>query len=339
MTAIAAITSDAGVQTMKAIAQTEYGAPEVMNLVEVAKPTPQADEVLIKVQSASVDAGVWHLMRGTPFLIRLIYGGLRRPKYPIIGSAIAGEVEAVGDNVTQFQPGDLVFGDLSASGFGGFAEYVCAPATAVVAQPTNLTFDAAATVPVSAVSALQGLRDVGQLQPGQRVLVIGAAGGVGSFAVQIAKALGAEVTGVCSAHKRDRVRQLGVDHVIDYSHPALTQPDQPYDLILDTAAYRDFVDYLPALRPGGTYVMVGGSTPAFFRALLLGPWIGKRRDRQVKSLAAASKQVDLLTLKEMIEAGQVKPLCDRTYPLSQVPDAIRALEQRQVTGKVAITIA
>ena len=168
---------------------------------------------------------------------------------------------------------------------------------------------------------------------------VGAAGGVGSFAVQIAKALGAEVIGVCSAHKIGQVQQLGADLVIDYTHPELTQPAEPYDLILDTAAYRDFTDYLPALKPGGTYVMVGGSTPAFFRAMLLGSWIGKRRDRQVKSLAAAPKQADLITLKAMIEAGQVTPLCDRTYSLSQVPDAIRALEQRQVTSKVAIAIA
>jgi NADPH:quinone reductase-like Zn-dependent oxidoreductase len=264
--------------------------------------------------------------------------GLRRPKHQILGSAIAGEVEAVGADVTQFQPGDRVFADLSESGFGGFAEYVCAPETALAIQPTNLTFEAAATVPVSGMAALQGLRDMGQIQSGQRVLIIGAAGGVGSFAVQIAKALGAEVTGVCSAHKADQVQQLGADRTLDYSHLEATQLDQPYDLILDTAAYRDFADYLPALKPGGIYVMVGGSTSAFFRAMLIGPWIGKRRDRQIKCLASAPKQADLLTLKEMIEAGQVKPLCDRTYPLNQVPDAIRALEQRQVSGKVAISI-
>ncbi|NEQ47194.1 MAG: NAD(P)-dependent alcohol dehydrogenase [Leptolyngbya sp. SIOISBB] len=323
---------------MQAIAQAEYGAPDVLSLVDVAKPVPQDDEVRVRVRGASVDAGVWHLMRGTPFLIRLIYGGLRKPKHSILGSAIAGEIEAVGSTVTQFQPGDLVFGDLSESGFGGFAEYVCAPATTLAPLPEHLTFEAAATVPVSGLAALQGLRDVGQIQSGQRVLIVGAAGGVGSFAVQIAKALGADVTGACSSAKVAMVQQLGADRVIDYTHAAVTHPDQPYDLILDTAAYRPFADYFSALKPGGTYVMVGGSTSAFFRAMLLGPWVGKRRDRQVKCLTSKLNQADLLTLKELIEAGKVTPFCDRTYPLSAVPQAIRDLEERQVQGKVAITL-
>ena len=323
---------------MKAIAQTEYGSPEVLHLVNVARPLPQDDEVLVKVNAASVDAGVWHLMRGTPFLIRLIYGGLRKPKHPILGTAIAGQVEAVGTAVTQFQPGDMVFGDLSESGFGGFAEYVCAPATALAPLPETLSVEAAATVPVSGLAALQGLRDVGQIQSGQRVLIVGAAGGVGSFAVQIAQALGAEVTGACSASKVAMVEQLGADRVIDYPHPDVTHPDQPYDLILDTAAYRPFADYFSALQPGGTYVMVGGATSAFFRAMLLGPWVGKRQQCQVKCLTSTPNQADLLTLKELIEAGKVTPFCDRTYPLSDVPQAIHELEQRQIKGKVAITL-
>ena len=327
-----------GLQTMKAIAQTVYGAPEVLHLVNVAKPVPQANEVLVKVNAASVDAGVWHLMRGTPFLIRLIYGGLRKPQHSILGSAIAGQVAAVGTAVNQFQPGDMVFGDLSESGFGGFAEYVCAPVTALAPLPATLSFEAAATVSVSGLAALQGLRDVGQIQPGQRVLIVGAAGGVGSFAVQIAKALGAAVTGACSASKGGMVLQLGADRVIDYAHSAVTHPEQPYDLVLDTAAYRPFADYFSALQPGGTYVMVGGSTSAFFRALLLGPWAGKRRDLQVNCLTAAPNQADLLTLKDLIEAGKVTPFCDLTYPLSDVPQAIRDLEQRQIKGKAAIIL-
>jgi len=323
---------------MQAIAQTEYGAPEVLHLVDVAQPVPQADEVLVRVRGASVDAGVWHLMRGTPLLIRLMYGGLRKPKHPILGSAIAGEVVAVGPSVTQFRPGDAVFGDLSESGFGGFAEYVCAPEPALVRKPENLTFEAAATVPVSGLAALQALRDVGQLQAGQRVLVVGASGGVGSFAVQIAKAWGAVVTGVCHTTKVGMVRQLGADQVIDYTQTDVTQAAEKYDLILDTAAFRSFADYLPALTPGGTYVMVGGSTPAFFRAMLLGPRVAKRRDRQVKCLTSRPNQADLETLKTLVEAGQVTPCIDRTYPLSEVPAAIRQLEQRQVQGKVAIAV-
>lgn len=338
MSVVSPVMPEQGVQIMKAIAQMEYGAPEVLHLVNVAKPIPQDDEVLVKINAASVDAGVWHLMRGTPFLIRLIYGGLRKPKHSILGSAIAGEVEAVGAAVTQFQPGDAVFGDLSESGFGGFAEYVCAPATAFANKPENLSVEAAATVPVSGLAALQGLRDVGQIRSGQRVLIVGAAGGVGSFAVQIAKAFGADVTGVCSSSKVAMVQQLGADLVIDYAHSAVTHPEQPYDLVLDTAAYRPFANYFSALKPGGTYVMVGGATSAFFRAMLLGPWVGQRRDLQVKCLASTPNQADLLTLKELIEVGKVTPFCDRTYPLSDVPQAIRDLEQRQIKGKVVITV-
>ncbi|MEM7066297.1 MAG: NAD(P)-dependent alcohol dehydrogenase [Cyanobacteria bacterium P01_B01_bin.77] len=325
-------------QTMQAIVQTDYGAPDVLSLAEVARPIPQEGEVLVRVRGASVDAGTWHLMRGTPFLIRLIYGGLRQPKHSILGAAIAGEVAAVGKDVTQFQPGDAVFGDLSESGFGGFAEYVCAPASALASMPQNLTFEAAATVPVSGLAALQALRNTGQVQAGQRVLVVGASGGVGSFAVQLAKAFGADVVGSCRTQKVKMVHQLGADHVIDYTQTDITQTDRPYDLIVDTAAYRPFEDYFSVLKPGGTYVVVGGATSAFFRAMLLGAWLGKRRDRIVKSLTSTPNQADLQTLKELVEAKKVVPYCDLTYPLSAVPEAIRHLENRQVTGKVAITI-
>lgn len=321
---------------MKAIVQTEYGSPEVLSLAEVSQPTGSDQDVLLKVRAASVDAGIWHLMRGTPFLIRLIFGGLRRPKYTILGSAVAGQVEAVGQAVTQFQPGDEVFGDLSESGFGGFAEYVCAPESALTLKPTNLTFEAAATVPVSGLAALQGLRDAGQLQPGQTVLILGASGGVGSFAVQIAKAWGAEVTGVCSTGKVEMVRNLGADHVIDYTQTDVTRTGKQYDLILDAAAYRSFFDYLQILTPGGAYVMVGGSTGEFFRAMFLGPLVSKFMSRQVKCLASRPKPADLLTLKELLETGKVVPIVDRIYPLSEAPAAIRYLEERRVKGKVAI---
>lgn len=323
---------------MKAIVQTEYGSTDVLSLAEVDKPIVADNGVLVRVYAASVDAGNWHLMRGEPFLIRFIFGGLRKPKIKILGSSMAGRVEAVGQNVTQFQPGDEVFGDLSECGFGAFAEYVCATEAALALKPTNASFEAAATVPDSALAALQGLRDDGQIQAGQKVLINGASGGVGMFAVQIAKALGAEVTAVCSAKKVDRVRSLGADHVIDYTQIDFTQTGQRYDLVLDTAAYRSVFDYLPILTIEGTYVLVGGSTAQFFKVMLLGSWISRISRRMVKCLAASPNQTDLVTLKEWMEAGQIVSYIDRCYSLSEVPTAIRALEQRQVFGKIAIQV-
>ncbi|MEM9163391.1 MAG: NAD(P)-dependent alcohol dehydrogenase [Cyanobacteria bacterium P01_F01_bin.4] len=323
---------------MKAIVQTEYGPPEVLSLEEIDTPVLQDNEVRVKIQAASVHAGDWHLMRGTPFLIRLMFGGLLKPKHPILGTDLAGQVEAVGKDVTQFKPGDEVFGELSECGFGAFAEYACAPEKALALKPANLTFKAAAAVPVSALAALQGLRDVGQLQPGQRVLIHGASGGVGSFAVQIAKAFGAEVTGVCSTQKVEMVRSLGADHVIDYTQTDVTQTGQRYDLMLDAAAYRSVTDFLPALTPQGTYVMVGGSTARFFQAMFLGAWLTRQTSQKVKCLASKPNQADLVTLKDLIEAGKLVPAIDRCYPLSEVPAAIRYLEQRQVQGKVAISV-
>jgi NADPH:quinone reductase-like Zn-dependent oxidoreductase len=251
---------------------------------------------------------------------------------------MAGRVEAVGKAVTQFKPSDAVFGDLSESGFGAFAEYVCAAATALVLKPTNLTFEQAATVPASALAALQGLRDVGQIQPKQKVLIHGASGGVGSFAVQIAKAFGAEVTGVCHTQKVDMLRSLGADHIIDYTQQDCTQTGQQYDLILDAAAYRSVTDFLPALTPQGTYVMVGGAPARFFQAMLCGPWISQTTHRHVKCLTSRPNQADLTTLKELIEADKILPAIDRSYPLSQVPTAMHRLEQRQVKGKIVITV-
>lgn len=326
------------VRTMKAIVQTEYGSPDVLSLAEVDQPLVPDNGVLVKVHAASVDAGVWHLMRGTPFLIRLIYGGVRKPKYTILGSAIAGRVEAVGKAVTQFQPGDEVFGDLSESGFGGFAEYVCAPEAALALKPSNLSFEEAATIPVSGLAALQALRDVGQLQSGQKVLVLGASGGVGSFAVQIAKALGAEVTGVTSTHKVEMVAKLGADQVIDYTQTDVTLAENQYDLILDAAAFRPFSAYLPILTATGTYVAVGGSTGDFLRAMVLGSFVSKAAGQQVKSLESKPNKADLVTLKELAEAGKLIPFIDQTFSLEDVPAAIRLLEDRCVKGKVAIRV-
>lgn len=323
---------------MQAIVQTEYGSTATLSLQTVPQPQPQADEVLVKIQAASVHAGDWHLMRGEPFLIRLIFGGLFKPKYTILGSDMAGQVAAVGANVTQFKPGDAVFGDLSESGFGAFAEYVCVSAQTLVEKPTNLTFAAAATIPVSGVAALQALRDVGQVQPGQRVLINGASGGVGSFAVQLAKAWGATVTAVCSTTKIAMVKSLGADQIIDYTQADPTQTEQPYDLILDAAAFRSVLDFVPALKPQGTYVSIGGSTACFFQVMLLGPLLSKVTKRNLKSLASEPKREDLETLKTLIEAGKLTPALDQQYSLGEVPAAIRQLEERQVQGKVVIKI-
>jgi NADPH:quinone reductase-like Zn-dependent oxidoreductase len=251
---------------------------------------------------------------------------------------MAGTVEAVGKEITQFQPGDEVFGELSSCGFGAFAEYVSVPEKVLAHKPNNLNFEAAATVPVSGMSALQALRDFGEIKAGQRVLINGASGGVGSYAVQIAKALGAEVTGVCSTQKMAFVRSLGADKVIDYTQTDCTQTAQPYDLIVDTAAYRSAKDFMPALTSHGIYVLVGGDTSRFFQVMLFGGWMAGKGDRQIKCLEQQSSQADLQVLTELIEAGKITPAVERCYGLPEVPDAIRHIENRKVQGKVAITI-
>ncbi len=323
---------------MKAIFQTKYGSPDVLSLVDIDQPVVPDDGVLVRVHATSVHAGDWHLMRGDPFLIRCIFGGILQPKIKILGTDIAGTVEAVGQDVTQFQLADEVFGDLSECGFGAFAEYVCVPAAALAFKPTNSSFEEAATIPVSALAALQGLRDVGQLQPGQKVLINGASGGVGSFAVQISKALGAEVTAVCSTKKMEMVRSIGADQVIDYTQIDITKSGQKYDLILDIAAYRSVFAYLPILTPQGSYVLVGGSTARLFLVLLFGSVISKISCRQVQCQVSKPNPADLAILRDLIESGKIKPLIDQHYNLSEVPTAIRRLEQGQVCGKVAISV-
>lgn len=325
-------------ETMKAIIRDQYGSTDVLRLAEINKPAVPDNGVLVRVHATSVNAGDWHLMRGTPFLIRLMFGGILKPTINILGIDVAGRVEAVGKEVTQFQPGDEVFGDLSECGFGAFAEYACATEAALVLKPSQITFEEAATVPDAALAALQGLRDCGQIQPGQKVLINGASGGVGSFAVQIAKAFGAEVTGICRTEKMDQVRSIGADHVIDYTQRDVTKGEERYDLILDAAAYRSVFDYLPLLTPEGTYVLVGGSTARFLRVMVLAPWISRISRRQVTCLASTPKQDDLLTLSELLVAGKIAPLIDQRYPLSEVPTAIRRLEQRQVIGKLSIYV-
>ena len=322
---------------MKAMVHTQYGSPDVLRFADVEKPTPNDGEVLIKIHAASANAADWHLLRGDPFLLRLQFG-LLKPKKQILGADIAGRVEAVGPNVKGLQPGDAVFGDISGSGFGGFAEYVAVPEHAVIQKPSSLTFEQAAAVPLAAVTALQGLRDKGQLKPGQKVLINGASGGVGTFAVQIAKSFGAEVTAVCSTTKVDMVRSLGADHVIDYTQEDFTRNGQQYDLVLGANGYHPIGAYKRALTPTGTYVMSGGSMVQLFQALLLGPLHSMTGSRKMRNLLAKPSTQDLAFVKGLIETGKVVPVIDRSYPLREVADAIRYLEKGHARGKVVITV-
>jgi len=321
---------------MKAIVYTKYGPPDVLQLKEVEKPAPRDDEVLIKVHAASVNSWDWDLLRGTPFLARL--GGLLKPKYKILGADIAGRIEAVGRNAKQFQPGDEVFGDISGCSWGGFAEYVCARENALALKPASMKFEEAAAVPAAAISALQGLRNKGQIQPGQKVLINGASGGVGTFAVQIAKYFGAEVTGVCSTRNLDMVRSIGADRVVDYTKEDFTKSGQSYDLILAVAGYHPISAYKRALSPKGIYVMCGGSNAQMFQGLLLGPWISMIGNKKMVALSAKPNKEDLVFIQELVEAGKVVPVIDRRYPLSQVAEAIRYLEKGHAQGKVVITV-
>lgn len=324
---------------MNAIVLHQYGSPDVLNLEEVPKPTPKENEVLVKVHATSVNAGDWHLMRGDPFLIRL-GAGLRKPKTKLLGADVAGQVEAVGSNVTQFRPGDAVFGDLSRYGFGAFAEYVAAPEDAFVLKPANHSFAQAAAVPEAAVTALQGLRDHGQIQPGQTVLINGASGGVGTFAVQIAKALGAEVTGVCSTGKVEMVRSIGADHVIDYTQEDFTQNGRHYDLILAVGGDVPISAYRRALSPQGRYVMIGGSSmKQLFQAMFMGPWLSMTGSQKLGLMLVKPNQQDLAFVAELLETGKVVPVIDKAYPFSDLPDAIRYLEAGRAQGKVVINVA
>jgi NADPH:quinone reductase-like Zn-dependent oxidoreductase len=324
--------------SMQAMVYTRYGAPsDVLRLIEVDTPTPQDNEVLIKVEASSVNSAELHLIRADPFLVRMSTG-LRKPTPTIPGADVAGRVEAVGKAVTRFQPGDAVFGDLSASGRGAYAEYVAANENALLMKPDNLTFEQAAAVPLAGVTALQGLRNKGHVKAGQTVLIIGASGGVGSYAVQIAKSYGAEVTGVCSTKKVDMVRSMGADHVIDYTHMDVTQSDQQYDLILDAAAFRPFSAYKRILSPRGIYIFAGGTTAGLFRTMLLGPLMSKTKGKTFVTYMAGPDLTDLGDLKALLEAGTVTPVIDKRYDLSEAAAALNYVEQRQVQGKVVITM-
>lgn len=323
---------------MKAIAQDTYGSPDVLELRDMDKPVVKSGDVRVRVQAAGVGAAVWHLMTGLPYLVRISGYGLSTPRNRVPGTDVAGFVEAVGKDVTRFQAGDEVCGECD----GSFAEYACAREDKLVAKPSNLSFEQAAAVPDSAHTALQGLRDVGEVKPGQKVAVIGAAGGVGSFAVQIAKALGTEVTGVCSTAKTDLVRSIGADHTVDYTREDFADGRRHYDVIFDTAGRRSLSHLRRGLTTQGTLVIVGGEgggrwfggTDRQLRALMLSPFVRQN----LRTFVSMPKTEGLEKLKELIEAGRITPVIDRTYPLSEAPEAIRHWEEGHTRGKIVITV-
>ena len=323
---------------MKAITYQRYGAPEVLEFQEVDEPVVHDDDVLVRVRAASANPRDWHFMRGLPAFMRLQFG-LRQPKNSGLGSDVAGQVEAVGRNVTRFRPGDEVYADVVQ---GGFAEYTSVPEAFLALKPANLTFEQAAAVPLAALTALQGLRDRGRVRPGQQVLVVGAAGGVGSFAVQLAKWLGAEVTGVCSTRNLDLVRSLGADHVIDYTREDFTRGGRRYDLILQLAGTGSPADCRRALTPSGTLLLSSGESAGrwigpgdrMIKAAVLSPFVGQR----LGAFLAKQSREDLQAVRELIEQGKLSPVIDRTYPLRETPEAIRHLEQGHARGKIVITV-
>ncbi len=324
---------------MIAIVSPKYGSPDVLQLQEVAKPAPQDNEVLIRIHAASVNARDWRYIRAKPFFIRLMPGGFLHPKNKILGADVAGRVEAVGRTVRQLKPGDEVFGYLpSATGRGTLAEYVCAQENLITLKPANLTFEQAAAVPLAAMTALQGLRDKGNIQPGQQVLVQGASGGVGTYAVQIAKSFGAEVTGVCSTRNLEMARSIGADHVIDYTKEDFTQNGKRYDLILAANGYHPISDYLRALSPDGIYVVAGGSMVQLFQATLQGRRNSQTGSQKTHVVSLVQSQKDLVFIKELLESGKVVPVIDGCYPLRKTSEAFWYFEKVRAKGKVVITM-
>ena len=325
---------------MKAIVQDTYGLTDVLEFRDIDQPVPKGNEVLVRVHAAGLHRGDWHVMTGLPYLIRVVVPtlGLRKPKVPIRGMDVAGRVEAVGEHVTGFRPGDAVFGWCD----GSFAEYACAAEDHLAPKPATLTFEQAAVLPISGFAALQALRDEGEVHPGQTVLIIGAVGGVGSFAVQLAKAFGAEVTGVCSTAHVELARSIGADDVIDYTRQDVTDGTRQWELILDTAGHRSLSQLRRALTPRGTLVIVGsegrgrwmGGFDRNLRALVLSRFVGQR----LRMLSSTPRPEDLQTLRKLSEAGKVTPLIDRTFPLREVPEAIRYLVEGHGGGKVVITV-
>ncbi|MBD3402364.1 zinc-binding dehydrogenase [candidate division GN15 bacterium] len=320
---------------MKAITRSTYGSPDVLTLSELDKPDPNDNQALVRIRAASVNPLDWHVLRGTPRFIRM-QTGLTGPKSPKLGVDMAGEVEAVGKDVTEFKPGDAVYGEV----WGAFAEYVAVSETMLAPKPSNLTFEQTAAIPVAGYTALQALRDKGQVTPGQRVLINGASGGVGTFAVQIAKAMGAEVAGVCSTRNVELVSSLGADRVFDYTREDFTLEKDPYDVIFDNIGNRTMAEYRRIMTPGGVFIMVGadGNKGGYLNAMFKVMVLSKFFSQSFTTMMAKANKQDLLAINRMIEAGQVTPVIDRQYPLDQVPDAIRYLEEGHARGKVVVTV-
>jgi len=319
---------------MKAIVYTKYGSPDVLQLRDVEKPTPKDDEVLIQIHAASVNAYDWYFLTADIFLIRFMGGGLLKPKDTRLGADVAGRIETVGRDVKQFQPGDEIFGIVK----GGFAEYACTSESSLALKPINTSFDEAAAIPMAAITALQGLRDEGHIQAGQKVLINGASGGVGTFAVQIAKSFGAEVTAVCSTRNLEQARSIGADHVVDYTKENFTKNGQQYDLVFAANGYHSLSAYKRTLTPKGIYVMAGGTMAQIFQSMLMGSIMSETHGRKMRGVSAKRSQNDLVFMKELFEAGKVKSVIDRRYPLSEAAEALRYLGEGHARGKIVITM-
>jgi NADPH:quinone reductase-like Zn-dependent oxidoreductase len=322
---------------MKAITISRYGGPEVLTVNEIPKPVPLDNEVLIKVKAASLNAADWHIMRGQPKFYRVVLG-IRKPKYSILGADVAGIVEAVGKNVTQFQEGDEVFGDLAAHNFGAFAEYVCVPENIVVLKPTALTFEEAAAIPLAAATALHALRYHGAVKAGQKIAINGASGGVGVYAIQLAKAQGAEVTAVCSTDKTDQAKMLGADYVVDYTKKKFTRNGKNYDLIIGANGNLSLSEYKRALTATGKYIGIGGSNRQIFEPMLLGSFYSEKNGRKFSQLVFKTTQADLVYLKEQVEVGKLKPVIDKRYPIYEIHEAMEYLEAGHAKGKIVLTM-
>jgi NADPH:quinone reductase-like Zn-dependent oxidoreductase len=323
-------------EIMKAVMYHNYGSPDVLQIEEIEKPTPDENQVLVKVHATSINAGDYRVMRADPFFIRLVTGGFLKPKDTRLGGDVAGRVEAVGENVTQFRPGDEVFG----CRHGAFAEYVSAREGLLALKPANISFEQAAAVPIGALTALQGLRNTGGIQPGQKVLIQGASGGVGIFAVQLAKVFGAEVTAVCSTRNLDMARSIGADHVIDYTKENFTKNGKTYDLIYAANGYHPLTAYKRALRPQGIYICAGGRMPQFLQAMFFGSLMSEKGGKKMTSMGIAKvNQEDLIYLGELLKTGKIFPVIDRSYPLSEIREAMRYVENVHAQGKVVITVA